>query len=42
VIPTRPGILDLRAIGASVEIANLAKRRAVLGLQPVTEPNPQQ
>jgi cellulose biosynthesis protein BcsQ len=30
VIPTRPGILDLRAIGASVEIANLAKRRAVL------------
>jgi chromosome partitioning protein len=29
-IPTRPGILDLRAIGASVEIANLAKRRSVL------------
>ena len=30
VIPTRPGILDLRAIGASIEIASLAKRRAVL------------
>jgi chromosome partitioning protein len=30
VIPTRQGILDLRAIGASIEIANLAKRRAVL------------
>lgn len=30
VIPTRPGILDLRAIGASVEIANLARRKAVL------------
>jgi chromosome partitioning protein len=29
-IPTRPGILDLRAIGASVETANLAKRPAVL------------
>lgn len=29
-IPTRPGILDLRGIGASVEIANLAKRPAVL------------
>jgi hypothetical protein len=27
---TWPGILDLRAIGASIEIANLAKRRAVL------------
>jgi chromosome partitioning protein len=30
VIPTRPGILDLRAIGASIEIANIAKRPAVL------------
>jgi hypothetical protein len=32
VIPTRPGILDLRAIGATIEIATLAKKRAVLVL----------
>lgn len=29
-IPTRPGILDLRAIGASIDIAALAKKTAVV------------
>ena len=37
VIPTRPGILDLRAIGASTEIANIAKRPAVLVVNAVPQ-----
>jgi hypothetical protein len=33
VIPTPPGILDLRVIGASIEIASLAKRPGGAGSQ---------